>query len=186
MFRCHRLGGFFQRPNPASGLLNLCWKLTKQYRMNVNIKAKPAAGRLAFSLIEVMFAIVIIAVVFVSLYVAISQGFGVVQVARENLRATQIMQEQVEILRILNWDQITTNPPPWNFNASFYPANLTNQGVVYTGRIDLTNATVPATYAADVRLAIVSLSWTSGNISRQRELRTMVSRYGLHNYFLNP
>jgi len=58
--------------------------------------------------------------------------------------------------------------------------------VVYTGRIDLTNAAVPATYAADVRLAIVSLSWTSGNISRQRELRTMVSRYGLHNYFLNP
>ena len=152
--------------------------------MNVNIKAKPAAGRLAFSLIEVMFATVIIAVVFVSLYVAISQGFGVVQVARENLRATQIMQEQVEILRILNWDQITTNPPPWNFNASFYPANLTNQGVVYSGSVNLTNAPVSSTYATDVRLAVVSLSWMSGNVSRRRELRTLVSHYGLHNYFL--
>ena len=152
--------------------------------MNVNIKAKPAAGRLAFSLIEVMFAIVIIAVVFVSLYVAISQGFGVVQVARENLRATQIMQEQVEILRILNWDQITTNPPPWNFNASFYPANLTNQGVVYSGSVNITNAPVSSTYTTDVRLAVVSLSWMSGNVSRRRELRTLVSHYGLHNYFL--
>ena len=152
--------------------------------MNVNIKAKPAAGRLAFSLIEVMFATVIIAVVFVSLYVAISQGFGVVQVARENLRATQIMQEQVEILRILNWDQVTTNPPPWNFSAAFYPANLTNQGVVYSGSVNLTNAPVSSTYATDVRLAVVSLSWMSGKVLRRRELRTLVSHYGLHNYFL--
>jgi len=152
--------------------------------MNVNIKAKPAAGRLAFSLIEVMFATVIIAVVFVSLYVAISQGFGVVQVARENLRATQIMQEQVEILRILNWDQVTTNPAPWNFTASFYPANLTNQGVVYSGSVNITNAPVSSTYTTDVRLAVVSLSWMSGNVSRRRELRTLVSHYGLHNYFL--
>jgi len=152
--------------------------------MNVNIKAKPAAGRLAFSLVEVMFATVIIAVVFVSLYVAISQGFGVVQVARENLRATQIMQEQVEILRILNWDQVTTNPAPWNFNASFYPANLTNQGVVYSGSVNITNAPVSSTYTTDVRLAVVSLSWMSGKVSRRRELRTLVSHYGLHNYFL--
>ena len=154
--------------------------------MKINLKPEPPVAWCAFSLIEVMFAVIIIGVVFVSLYVGIGQGFGVIQVARENLRATQIMQEQVEILRILNWNQIMTNASPWNFTASFYPANLTNQGVVYTGRIDLTNAAVPATYAADVRLAIVSLSWTSGNISRQRELRTMVSRYGLHNYFLNP
>src|SRR5216117_2541734 len=100
----------------------------------MEIKLKRAAVRhQAFTLVEVMLAVVIVGVEFVSLYVALSQGFGVVQVARENLRATQIMQEQVEILRILNWDQITTNPPPWNFTAAFYPANLTNQGVVYSG-----------------------------------------------------
>src|SRR5207249_11488656 len=119
-------------------------------RMNVNRKAKPAAGRRAFSLAEVMFATVIIAVVFVSLYVAISQGFGVVQVARENLRATQIMQEQVEILRILNWDQITTNPPPWGYQASFYPAGGTNQGVTYSGNIIITNAPVAGGYAGEI------------------------------------
>ena len=153
--------------------------------MNVNLKAKPAAGRRAFSLAEVMFATVIIAVVFVSLYVAISQGFGVVQVARENLRATQIMQEQVEILRILNWDQITTNPPPWNFTASFYPAGLTNQqGLVYCGSVNLTNAPVSSAYTGDVRLAVISISWTNGHVPRQREMRTLVSHYGLHNYFL--
>jgi len=127
---------------------------------------------------EVMLAVVIVGVEFVSLYVAISQGFAVVQSARENLRATQIMQEQVEIVRVLDWDKITTNSSPWNFSANFYPASGTNQGIAYSGTIVLT-----------MRLVVVSLSWTNGansRITRNRELRTLVSHYGLHNYFLQP
>jgi prepilin-type N-terminal cleavage/methylation domain-containing protein len=95
----------------------------------MEIKSKRAAVRhQAFTLMEVMLAVVIVGVEFVSLYVAISQGFAVVQSARENLRATQIMQEQVEIIRVLDWDKVTTTPSPWNFNATFYPAGGTNQG----------------------------------------------------------
>ena len=154
--------------------------------MHMKFEHKKDAGRSAFSLAEVMFAVGIISVVFVSLYAAITQGFAVIQTARENLRATQIMQEQVEILRILNWDQITTNASPWGYQASFYPAGGTNQGVTYSGNIIITNAPVAGGYAGDVRLAIVSLNWQGGNVRRQRELRTLVSHYGLHNYFLNP
>ena len=154
--------------------------------MHMKFEHKKDAGRSAFSLAEVMFAVGIISVVFVSLYAAIAQGFAVIQIARENLRATQIMQEQVEILRILNWDQITTNASPWGYQASFYPAGGTNQGVTYSGNIIITNAPVAGGYAGDVRLAIVSLNWQGGNVRRQRELRTLVSHYGLHNYFLQP
>jgi len=157
----------------------------------MEIKSKRAAARnQAFTLIEVMLAVVIVGVEFVSLYVAISQGFAVVQSARENLRATQIMQEQVEIVRVLDWDKIITTPSPWNFNANFYPAGGTNnQGLTYLGTIAVTDAPVPAAYSADMRLVVVSLAWTNGansHISRNRELRTLVSRYGLHNYFLQP
>ena len=135
-----------------------------------------------------MFAVGIVSVVFVSLFAAISQGFAVVQTARENLRATQIMQEQVEILRVLDWDKITATPSPWAFNASFYPAGGANPGVTYTGNIIITNApaTFTGSYLGDLRLAVISLSWQGGKITRQRELRTLVSHYGLHNYFLNP
>ena len=158
----------------------------------MEIKSKRAAVRnQAFTLIEVMLAVVIVGVEFVSLYVAISQGFAVVQSARENLRATQIMQEQVEIVRVLDWDKIITTPSPWIFNASFYPPGGTNQGqgLSYSGRIAVTDAPVPAAYSADMRLVVVSLAWTNGansHISRNRELRTLVSRYGLHNYYLLP
>ncbi len=153
--------------------------------MQLRFEQTKDGGRSAFSLAEVMFAVGIISVVFVSLYAAITQGFAVIQTARENLRATQIMQEQVEILRILNWDQITTNASPWGFTANFYPAGGANQGVIYSGNIIVTNAPVAGTaYAGDIRMAIVSLSWQGGNVKRQRELRTLVSHYGLHNYFL--
>ena len=139
---------------------------------------------------EVMLAVVIVGVEFVSLYVAISQGFAVVQSARENLRATQIMQEQVEIVRVLDWDKVITTPSPWSFNANFYPAGGTNsQGLTYLGSIAVTDAPVPAAYSTDMRLVVVSLAWTNGansRIMRNRELRTLVSRYGLHNYYLLP
>jgi len=104
---------------------------------------RAAVGNRAFTLMEVMLAVVIVGVEFVSLYVAISQGFAVVQSARENLRATQIMQEQVEIIRVLDWDKVTTTPSPWNFNASFYPSGGTNPGITYSGTIALTDAPVP-------------------------------------------
>src|SRR6184192_1532725 len=157
----------------------------------MEIKIKRAAIRhQAFTLVEVMLAVVIVGVEFVSLYVPISQGFAVIQSARENLRATQIMQEQVEIIRVLDWDKVTTTPSPWNFNANFYPAGGTNQGLTYSGKIAVTDAPVPAAYTADMRLVVVSLTWTNGGtttrVSRNRELRTLVSRYGLHNYFLQP
>ena len=156
----------------------------------MEIKLKRAADRRAFTLMEVMLAVVIVGVEFVSLYVAISQGFAVVQSARENLRATQIMQEQVEIIRVLDWDKIITTPSPWSFNANFYPAGGTNnQGLTYSGTIAVTDAPVPAAYTADMRLVVVSLAWTNGanaHVSRNRELRTLVSRYGLHNYYLQP
>ena len=157
----------------------------------MDIKLERASVRhRAFTLMEVMLAVVIVGVEFVSLYVAISQGFAVVQSARENLRATQIMQEQVEIIRVLDWEKITTNASPWNFNASFYPASGTNNpGVNYLGKITVTDAPVPSAYSANMRMVVVSLSWTNGansRLMRNRELRTLVSRYGLHNYFLQP
>src|SRR5213080_2681513 len=134
----------------------------------MEIKLKRAAARhQAFTLMEVMLAVVIVGVEFVSLYVAISQGFAVVQSARENLRATQIMQEQVEIIRVLDWDKITTTPSPWGFSANYYPTGGTNnQGLTYSGSIAVTDAPVPGAYSADMRLVVVSLSWTNCANSR--------------------
>ena len=142
-----------------------------------------AAARWAFTLVEVMVGVIILAVGIASLYLGFSQGFAVIQSARENLRATQILQEKMETIRLFDWNQITTAPSRTNFTASFYPlATSGNQGIAYTGTRIITNAPVAESYSNDLRLIIFQLTWTSGNVQRQREMRTLVSQYGLHNY----
>ncbi len=47
----------------------------------------------AYTLAEVMVGVAIMSVMFLTLYLGFTQGFGVVQSSRENLRATQILQQ---------------------------------------------------------------------------------------------
>ena len=60
-------------------------------------------AELAFSMIEILVAMVVLGIMFVSLYSGFSSGFAVVQLARENLRATQILQEKMETIRLYTW-----------------------------------------------------------------------------------
>lgn len=126
----------------------------------------------------------LVGVVFISLYGGISAGVGIIQLARENLRATQIMLERMETIRLYSWDQIIsgTNIPP-TFTDRYYPRGSENQrGITYYGSLIITNAGTGASYDDDLRLVIVSLIWTNGNVVRTREMRTYVARNGMQNY----
>lgn len=137
----------------------------------------------AFTLVEVMIGVAVMAVMFVSLYLGFTQGFAIIQLARENLRATQILQEKMETVRLYTWDQLNTAGfiPP-TFTAPFYAAGATNQGIIYTGTLTISNPAMGESYAADMKQIDVQLSWNSGNVQRNRNMRTLVSKYGLHNY----
>ena len=147
------------------------------------------ARRPAYTLAEVMVAIAIMSVMFLTLYLGFTQGFGVVQSSRENLRATQILQQQTEVIRLYTWEQIDPAsgwiPPTTTW--TFYPlGGAGNQGITYTGRVSVTNAPMTESYAADNKLVTFALTWKSGDIERQRRISTLVSKYGLHNYIYNP
>jgi hypothetical protein len=71
---------------------------------------------------------------------------------------------------------------PRTFEAPFYPMGQTNGGLIYKGTIDVTTPAPSESYAADLRMVVVQVNWTSGTAPRKREMRTLVSRYGLHNY----
>jgi hypothetical protein len=125
----------------------------------------------------------------VTLYLGMSQGFAVVQLARENLRATQILQEKMESIRLISWTQINTSGfVPRNFTAPFY-ANEDEQstdGLIYSGQVIITNVPFNESYSSDLRLVVAEVTWMSGNVPRHRSMRTMVSEYGLQNYIYNP
>src|SRR5213078_1435173 len=98
---------------------------------------KSCSCRAAFTLVEVMIGVLIMAAMFSSLYLGLGQGFAVIQTARENLRATQILQEQMETIRLYTWEQMTNGSVPGSFTASFDAAMTQSTGRVYSGTIQI-------------------------------------------------
>lgn len=135
---------------------------------------------------EVLVGVAILGILFVTLYAAFSSGFAVIQLARENLRATQVIQEKMETIRLYSWDQINTPGfIPKEFEAPFYPVGAhagLEPGLTYYGKVAISDAPMGESYGAEVKLVKVTLKWTSGRLERQREVQTFVSRYGLQNY----
>ena len=164
--------------------------------MNLNLTSHPSRRlQAAHSLPEAVIAVLIVGTMLVSLYAGFMSGFAVVQLARENLRATQITLQRMESMRLYTWSQLlnTNDYLKPTFMEYFDPLALTNHGngVVYSGNVSVSmpaNLPAEAVYSNDLRLVTVSLYWTnySGNteIVRRRELQTLVARHGIQNYLL--
>jgi len=76
----------------------------------------------AYTLVEVLFAVAAMGFISVSLFAGLGSGFTLIQVTRENLRATQILLERMETIRLYRWDQITDDKCiPNTFTNYFYP-----------------------------------------------------------------
>jgi prepilin-type N-terminal cleavage/methylation domain-containing protein len=139
----------------------------------------------AFTLIEVMIGVAILGIMFVSLYGGMSSGFAVTQLARENLRATQIMLERMEGIRLYNWEQVVySNLVPRSFTAYYYPlaTNGESMGLPYYGTVSIANAISGTSYADKMRVITVQLFWTNASVVRSRSMSTFISRAGIQNY----
>jgi Tfp pilus assembly protein PilV len=145
-----------------------------------NIFSVRRAARMGFTLPEVMVSVAVTMVVFVSLYVGISCCFRVVQSNRENVRATQILQEKMEVARQYTWSQLTNSYVPANFTAPY--AIGAPSSVTYTGTVTIANAPITESYGPDIQQIRVQLTWNSGRVSHSREMTTFISKYGLQNY----
>jgi len=130
-------------------------------------------------------AMIVIGVTVLTLYSAITSGFFSMRLARENLRATQIILEKMEVIRLLTWDQLQAGILPNTFTNTYDPSNPQDK-VKYSGTIAV-GAINPATrnYQPDMKKVTVTLKWNSSGINRERQLTTYVARYGIQNYVIN-
>jgi len=146
--------------------------------------------------VEAVVSILVLSIMVVSLYGGFSAGFAVTQLARENLRGTQIMLQKMETVRLLKWSQLldTTNFLQPTFVDYYDPNGTNNQsaGATYQGFVSANAATFTGStpdYSTNMRSVTVTIYWTnyphglSGTpIVHTRQMQTLASRYGMQNY----
>ena len=153
--------------------------------MNYHLPAtrKQTSPRQAFTVLEVVIAILLIGLIVLAVYGAITSGMGNVRMARENLRATQILLDKMEVIRLYNWDQLNTNFIPSTFIVNYDATTpSTNSGVLFYGTVSLAPSGAGTSYADDMKLVTVRLNWKTGQIARSRQSSTYVCRSGIQNY----
>jgi len=151
--------------------------------MNLRIQTQRRQRAAGMTLIEVVIAMAIAGIMCVSLYAGLARSFGALQSSRHQLRATQILTEKLEVLRLYNWTQINTPGfVPGTFTDSYQPATNSNPGISYTGTITISGANVHPAYTNTMRKAVVQINWVSGGIPQTHSMETLISEYGVQNY----
>jgi len=134
-------------------------------------------------MIEVTIGMGVIGTTCAALLTGITTGFFTMRMARENLRATQIILEKVETIRLYSWDQINTAGfIPATFTEVYDPTRTNSTGLTYNGTMTIAAAPITNSYSGDMRMLTVNLSWSTGYIQRTRQFSTFISRNGLQNY----
>lgn len=149
--------------------------------MKLQRKSNQEAGA---TLVEVVFSVAILAICFGALMGALANGFFGMQLTRENQRATQILMQEAEMIRLYSWDQINTPGfIPTAFTEQYDPnSNNGNYGCTYSCTVAIDAVPFAANYASNMRQLTMTVNWTTKGIARTRKLVTLVSKDGLQNY----
>ena len=145
-----------------------------------------------FTLVELICAVAVAAIMISVLYRTFTAGFSILKVTREDLRATQILLQKTEAFRLFTWPQLTNCPT--SFTEYYYPAGATNgsAGTLYSGTINpigtATNIPDTAPYKANVHLITITVSWTNEfaghSVGHTRMMQTMNSFGGMESYLI--
>jgi hypothetical protein len=159
----------------------------------MNLRVSKCGSESAHSLPEAIIAALLVGTMLISLYAGFSTGFSLVRSSQEELRATQIILERMEGIRLCTWTQLqdTNRYLRPTFTEYFNPSGQTNQstGLIYTGQVTTNRPTaIPASvfYRTNMLQVTVKVYWTNRfagqEILRSKQMQTYVSRYGMQNY----
>jgi type II secretory pathway pseudopilin PulG len=144
---------------------------------------KPLSG---MTLVDVVMAVALLGIMAGGVFGSFRYGFFNLQLVRENQRATQILLEKVETLRLYSWDQV--NKPgfiPTNLPTEYYDpqAPAGSQGAAYYGTVTPPSSVLFSTsYSTNLRQLTLTLNWTTRTIPHTRSLTTYIAKDGIQNY----
>lgn len=151
---------------------------------NKRTRRRSACG---FTLVEVICAIAIGAISASVLFVGFDMGYGILQNTRDDLRATQILLQKTEAIRLFKWQDLSNAPT--SFQEYYYPSGTTNgtQGSLFYGTLNATGYPtdiIPAStgYVTNIHLVTITVNWTNGVHAHSRTMQTLNAAQGMQNY----
>lgn len=152
----------------------------------------PRRSREGVTLIELMVSVAIISILFVALYQGMTFGTISLSRSREDQRATQVLLDKIEIMRLYSWDQINSNgfiptsftePFSYGISNKTLVVGYTNEpGFYYYGTIQITSPPFTNAYSSSMKQVNITLKWTNSGLERERSMSTFVSEKGLQKY----
>ena len=136
------------------------------------------------TLVDVVMAVALLGVMASGIFGSFRYGFFTLQLVRENQRATQIILEKVETIRLYSWDQVNaTNFIPATFTDVYDPQGASDaKGTIYNGTVSVAACPLSSSYAANLRQLTITLQWATRDIPHTRSLTTYIAKDGIQNY----
>ena len=138
---------------------------------------------------ETLIAMGIFGLAFMSLFAALNSGVSTVRSTRETVRATQILEEKLDTIRLYTWNQVTSGYVTNVFYVPFCPTNNlpravrpAGAGCTYTGIVSIVDAPITESYKTNLKQITIDLYWPSGGHARHARMKTFVARYGMQTY----
>jgi prepilin-type N-terminal cleavage/methylation domain-containing protein len=133
-------------------------------------------GKDGFTLVEVIISMVLMAIVFTAAFGAYFLGMRMVEDAREELRASQIIQSELEALRSLNWGDLDDLP-------SMSPVNPQGSMIQQFAKNYIAYRQVTSIDATKKRV-IVYVWWiNSRGVYTYQIANTIFTKRGLNDYY---
>jgi Tfp pilus assembly protein PilV len=167
--------------------------MTIASRFSAARRRRPDSG---FTILEVAMASFVMAFGLATSIIAMQSGFKTIDIARGTTLASQILQSEMERLRLMSWTSIhalstatdTTAPYPTGSPAGvemFDGATYFSSNPDIAGKFTITRTVVHDTARPDDVLYItISVTWTSiDGRSHTRSFQSMYAKDGLYDYY---
>ena len=148
------------------------------------VQCSTSRWKQGYTLIEVLFAILIASITAGVLFTAFDNGFALLRTTREDLRATEILLQRTEAVRLFTWQDLTNSTKNFTEYYNPYPSGtFTNKGTLYTIKVKPLG-TPQFSYSGDLHLVTITVSWADGKtgLSHSREMQTLSAQYGMQSF----
>jgi type II secretory pathway pseudopilin PulG len=134
--------------------------------MNVIVKRKKQEE--AFTLMEVLITIFLLAVVLLTLITVFVYGFNLLSRTKQVNLATQIAHEEVEIIRNMTFDNIASLGTA--FTNAKLSSLLNSQGTI----------AVEDSIGSDIKKVTVTVTWDYRGVQLKKDVVTLIAREGIN------